>query len=527
MKDPLEGQAFETPAAAAQAARVLRCSGIHRTSDGKWMPCASAEELTALIEGGVDAYRKLSEKGLFSRAVGKLRHASVNPNARDADGDGLIQEGTTAQRKAKKVAGETGDVVRKRTVLNAPRKVPDQREPLKVGGRFERLLSNVDSELKELGGIGRVRTSDEGPLPEAVERLAEVRSAVEETFGKLETIEDYEAALQKGFPNAKIRLRVVLPQDEVARLAGDVKPLSKNPLESYGEDVDEIMKGFKGFMDGLLFKASNDLEAAGIVGAIEMADKDAPLHASVGLTLGNPSKTPVVITFNPNVTTNGKMDAQDAYELSTAIRDDLKNRDSIKKNSDGNWTMGKWPVVDSDSNGDGAWTAFHEWAHLKGVQLAMADMDQTFMTGVQDWVKTGDGTAQWLNDFPELLAADGIVARGMASLKADKNPEEIQQWLAEMGFEGIDLSNQEQLRAVYRALAARVVLAAQSMQALDDRAAGMGDDGWKKIDFVGGYANVNHEEGIAEFLALAEMIPETTIAKAPDAVKLPQIRERM
>jgi hypothetical protein len=78
MKDPLAGQSFDSPRAARRAADILGCSGIHKGPDG-WMPCASREDLDALIEGGVAAYRERNseEKGLLGRAVKKAVRVRV------------------------------------------------------------------------------------------------------------------------------------------------------------------------------------------------------------------------------------------------------------------------------------------------------------------------------------------------------------------------------------------------------------------------------------------------------------------
>lgn len=130
---------------AQSTARLMGCVGAHRVGD-KWFPCASPEQLEALLTGGVVAYRAVRTKGLLGRSLGEMRSAvrgggegrssrkgprghgkkkrrvSFDPKARDRDGDGLLQEGTTAERSADAVAEKPRGERPKARTINAPKK---------------------------------------------------------------------------------------------------------------------------------------------------------------------------------------------------------------------------------------------------------------------------------------------------------------------------------------------------------------------------------------------------------------------
>ena len=137
-KPDFSQQALPTRRQAANVARLMGCSGAHQVGD-KWMPCASAEQLEALFEGGVRAYRVIRDKGLLGRSLGEMRQVvrggapnigggkrssgkkkrvRYNPKARDSDGDGLIQDNTTAERRAgSAVEGGRSAKPKRRTVV--------------------------------------------------------------------------------------------------------------------------------------------------------------------------------------------------------------------------------------------------------------------------------------------------------------------------------------------------------------------------------------------------------------------------
>lgn len=148
---PPDDFSLPTRRQALRAARTLGCEGAHQHDDGSWMPCASHTEMVSLlkasgnmkgqrvrqrrgygappprkyqqlIERGIRGIESLPGGGLVSSSRGIfvekgirgwfrggnsngrgrrfLRAIRFNPNARDADGDGTLQEHTPHERPA-------------------------------------------------------------------------------------------------------------------------------------------------------------------------------------------------------------------------------------------------------------------------------------------------------------------------------------------------------------------------------------------------------------------------------------------
>lgn len=526
MTDPLADQASDTARGARRVSDMLGCTGIHRIAEG-WMPCASPEELVALLDGGVAAYREVANKGLFGNVVSKIRRVAVNPKARDADGDGLVQEGTTAQRPAKKAGVKPKTVIR--TVAKEPTKkarVP-KADVQRIEAHFAPMLENVDADLVKLGGLGRFRTKQEGPRPEVVARMADITKSVEDAYGPLESLEQIEAALQKGFPNANVSLKSkVVATESFKRSAGRVTSLNtEDPLAEYGQDSSEALAMIRGFSKSILLKANEDPEAAALVGSIILNGPETREIASVGMSVGLSSNTPLQIAFSPSLKEKGT--ASEAMVYSAALKEDLERRDEVKKNADGNWSHGFGAFTNSDRESSAAWYGFHEWGHLKGMALAHETRSPEFMENVQKWVATGE-EQPWMTAYPELTVADNRVRRTLQAVeRGGKLGESVANYVERLGFKNVDISDQEQLRAIYRAVAARNLLSIQLMDGLEERTRSLELKDWQEFDTISGYGNIDVEEGIAELMALNGIAPEVAKERYATALNIPAIKERL
>ena len=534
------------------------------------MPCGSAEELETLITEGAAAHRaRYGDKGLLGASVSKLgrragrkkRRVRLNPKAQDADGDGLVQEGTTAERPAKDAPGDVKlpsgskkSTGKRKPSLTRPERskpvesIPKQPAPAtsrrmaptlptrrvllsdedRLNSHFAPLLEKVNREILKLGGLGRARHSREGATAEMNERVQEVSEAVEEIYGPLNTIPELQAALEKAFPNAVVDLENMA--DEVAAFEEGPKktPLDPgNPLAIYGDSADTEER-LRSFVKAMLWKASKDPEAAAIVGSFRLSPPESSATASVGVSIANKVETPVEIRFNPQSYTEGSVASfEEAYYMSVRLRQDLEERDDIKLTGEGNWSMSQLAFTNGDPAANATWTGFHEWAHLKGISLASKDIDKNLMTQVQDWV-SGGKSAPWMDQYPELQKADNRVKKTLAAEAAGLDvSKQFSEYTERLGFRNVDISDQEQLRAVYRAIAARNVLAQQLMTGLAERTAAFVDSNWDKFDTLGGYANIDPEEGIAELMAFSESFPGPAYEKYKQAFDLPEVKERM
>lgn len=526
MTDPLLDQASDTARGARRVSDMLGCTGIHRTAEG-WMPCASPEELVALLDGGVTAYREVSNKGLIGSVVSRVRRVAVNPKARDADGDGLVQEGTTAQRSARKAGVKPQTAIR--TVAKEPTKkarVP-KADVQRIEAHFAPMLEKIDADLIKLGGLGRFRTKQEGPRPEVVSRMADITKSVEDVYGPLETLKEIEAALQKGFPNAKVSLKEkVSPTESFKRSAQKITPLNaEDPLAEFGPNSSEALAMMRGFSKSILFKANEDPQAAALVGSIVLNGPESRDIASVGMSVGLSSNTPLQISFSPSLKEKGT--SPEAMAYSAALKDDLKRRDAVKKNADGNWSHGFGTFTNSDKESSAAWYGFHEWGHLKGLALAHETRTPEFMENIQKWVATGEEQS-WMTAYPELTVADNRVRRTLMAVEREgKLSEAVASYVERLGFQNVDISNQEQLRAIYRAVAARNLLSIQLMDALEERTRNLELKDWQEFDTISGYGNIDVEEGIAELMALNGIAPEVAKERYATALDIPAIKERL
>lgn len=174
MNDPLADQSVPTRRQALRLARLMGCSGAHQNADGGWMPCASHEAMNDLIRNGkksANLTRTIVEKdcGCGCKGAGdcddtkqygkpkrtylgkkrwdKLREKPVagiatgptgglysgkddvdddaeakggyNHYARDGDMDGLVQDGTPAQRRSRSLTHRRIAKPRKRVLVAA------------------------------------------------------------------------------------------------------------------------------------------------------------------------------------------------------------------------------------------------------------------------------------------------------------------------------------------------------------------------------------------------------------------------
>lgn len=270
---PREGDpdVFDNVDSARLRARQLGCIGVARrlTPDGVavWTPCTNVSDYRRRTGVGVqaqrdrrrtetDLIRRIRKKDVdlfgydvdnssfdikaISRRLGsvvkgrkrRLRAAPFDANAEDADGDGLIQEGTTQERpvvlkKPNKPSGlDTGFLARDFNRPGQKKKKPKPKQTAEER-EAELLRRQANREAREVARVAaneqaRVRREEE--LAKRQERIAELmnpavvtpvgksspidvlqerRSRVEAKHGKITTTSQATAAMKQAFPNAK------------------------------------------------------------------------------------------------------------------------------------------------------------------------------------------------------------------------------------------------------------------------------------------------------------------------------------
>lgn len=484
MSDPLKDQEFNSRAEAEKASALLGCKLAHEVN-GKWMPCESPQHLEALIDGGVAAYRALSTKG-----VRPPRRVSVNPNARDADGDGMVQEGTTAERPA------TGKVTKitkrvKRTLVD------------------DELLS-MDAGIKARGGIGRLRTKKDGPLPEAVKQKKFIAGIVQKNFGQLDTIPQMKAALSRAFPNAKIDLVNVVDESEYKLDQPVFTP--------------EQIVGMKGYVSAILFKSLEDKNASSRVGAVGLNSGNNA--GMVGFGLASPATNPLKIYINPV----SLGDSSDDYEtINTGTASYLAQIRNFKKykGSDQAHGVSRRAITNSDAELNGMHVGLHEWTHVQDYSETLDDM-APLMPIVQNWVASGKIDERKIAIRKVLERAQSFADDFRSVVLDDQNQvrREAQQLFENLGFESI--SDSDRALAAVRAIAARSSVAAVANEilasSLDEK---MSDAEWESISVLSGYSATDKSEALAELAASMALMPSMwSNPKLVKALKNQHIKKR-
>lgn len=165
MNDPLADQTVPTRRQALRLARLMGCSGAHEVPGGGWLPCESRDAMNDLIRNGkksANVTRTLIDCGCGCKGAGDCKDGYPNDQrrpkrkppkriytgrgvaldvdvrgpssfagltpaakgydrfARDGDLDGLVQDGTPNQRRARTLAHrKIGKKPPKRVVLAA------------------------------------------------------------------------------------------------------------------------------------------------------------------------------------------------------------------------------------------------------------------------------------------------------------------------------------------------------------------------------------------------------------------------
>ena len=583
----LATQALLTRRAALRAARMMGCSGAHWV-EGGWLPCETPEELEALLEGGVELYRQIREKGLLGRTLGELRQGTAgrvpkvgggrvsgaikkrvryDPSAVDADGDGFVQDNTTAERRvgrAVEAVSSTGKRVRSvasgrstpKTSIERVRPsnpsrrsaivpLPKKRAEFVTKKAAQDSMSNpvsrsyftmgadeIDSAIKRLGGVGRARTTIEGPLPAARRTMDHYDDRLEAKYGRLVTLADHEQALQSAFPNAKVSLSEVLVDDKtiegIGANLGSRKFRSEESLSKYfdKDKSDHVPAAIRGFSKALLISADNDPDLAKQIGQVALLQKDVPSSAEAGVGVAVPLKSQIVISFNPSAVSEQMNLSEDRLLLRSrhmAAQMDLKDQYMGTDLAQG---LSNHSLSDSDAEMFAAQIGFHEWAHVRGITETIDSEDKDFISKAQQWVKDGKPFSGGEN----LMSLTDEVFDAFEQAFPDVTPEHVQvakRMFAALGYPDVDMSNQAELRAVYRALALRIHRANAIMDDFDARTESISVKDWRKFNGVSGYGNSHPEEGIAELFGLQSMHPDFAISSFRDAYSIPEVAKRM
>jgi hypothetical protein len=579
MKDSaLMDQALPTQRAAERVAKLMGCSGAHRTADG-WFPCESPRKLRALLNGGVSEYRKIksideqeikllgavlnavrgsthvdTHPGDHGRPVRK-RRVPLDPKARDADGDGLIQEGTTAERNArsaakpvgvaKRTAGVTAATARTRRAANVkpikPGKgKPDLPEPVRpsipLTGAQKAQHTILHDRIKAKGGLGAPRTREQGPLPRVATRGKIIHSRLERRFGKLETLDDYDKALKKTFPNARfdglaIAVKPAEEGESIAAYSIGRRFSNEDDLAAFYDPrrPDEIKKSIMGFYDAILESGLNDEKSANKVGRVSLAPGKSNFQAMVGPSATNPVDHPITIHLNPKAMRD-QADLSDGDNVLAATMTRLHQltaRDDIKKKGEGGTSSGN-ELSDGDAGLLAMQTGFHEWSHVAGLSRSLDSIAPEDIDALKEWTRTGGDFPDFAkNGFgtPELFTQWADV---MGQLGADDSGKATLQRISRsMGFENIDLADQEALSRMWRAYASRIAISYRSSDIWNERVEQMSDRDWERMDTVSGYANSSKEEALAELHGLYHMYPEHAATKYRRAVAHPEFVRRL
>ena len=385
--------------------------------------------------------------------------------------------------------------------------------------------------ITDFGGVGPFRTKAEGPHPEAKKRMAQIDARITEEFGRLESLGDYENALQKAFPNAAVSLNTVLTAadtglevwDEAARKRKFADP--KNLGNYYdNKQPEEVIESLKGFSKALLDSSLDDPETAALVGRIALTGKKTPYSAAVMASAANPLATPLWISINPGGLVQGLESTDDLKEIgSNRYAMQLAMADKFRGSTMARGTMNQ-SVGDSDAQTTAAQTAFHEWSHAKGFRLAIRDEDSEFIEKGQKWVT--DGLP--FEGGEELQEMAEYVDYHMPEME-EPTPEHVKEALrlfGNLGYRNVDISDQATLRAIYRAMALRYVVNDQRATGLDALTARLPDKDWGSI-VVSGYGNSNAEEAVAEFYGLNAMMPEHVASKLSEGLKVGVVKDRL
>lgn len=571
--DTLINQALSTQRAAERVAKLMGCSGAHRTAEG-WFPCESPRKLRALLTGGVASYRKIkadvpvetkllgsilraatgrSDTHIGDRRGGKrkLRHVPVDPNARDADGDNLLQEGTTAERSARaarkpvataKRTAATVTPKRKRPIVQPIKKGPKPAPPAVLSGAEKAQHTILHDRIKAIGGIGAVRTKEQGPLPRVATRGKIIHSRLERRFGTLDTMDDYDKALKRTFPNARFDSLAVAvkPTDapdqeniasyQILRRFSDEDALAQfyDP-----ENPEQIKATIKGFYDAILESGLNDEKAAKRVGRVSLAPPKSNFLAMVGTSATNSIDAPITIHMNPKSTSDEARLSESAAVLgaSMMMMRQLSERDEIKKRG-----MGGNLFTTALTNGDtgliGMATGFHEWSHVSGLSRAVDDIPTAEMDELKEWTRTGEVFPESLKtglfSSPEMFDLWSQTMDSMVGIGKDEaNAPFAKRVARSLGFGEVDIGDQEAMTRVWRAYATRTAVAYRAMDMWDERVDKISEKDWQRMDTVSGYANVNREEALAELHSLYYMYPEHAATRYRRAIAHPEFVSRL
>lgn len=250
---------FPNADSARLRARQLGCIGISRrqTPDGEtvWMPCTNMSDYRRRMGVGPQAERDrrraerrmvgrlrrqlkksddcgcsgddvldqyaifvedVSEKKLgrsLRKRVGKntrkLRRVNFDANAEDADGDGIVQEGTIHQRPAgKKPAKKPARLERETLIENFSKpggKKKGKKRPALTNEQLNALRSQARRDAEKIP-VPKVEKTKEATR---VRKFFEDREKrITEKFGEVSTAEQANKALAKAFPNAEVDLNL-------------------------------------------------------------------------------------------------------------------------------------------------------------------------------------------------------------------------------------------------------------------------------------------------------------------------------
>lgn len=389
----------------------------------------------------------------------------------------------------------------------------------------------LDTAIKQMGGVGRWRTKEEGPLPEVVSRMKSMEERVVVEHGRLESIEDFQAALRKSFPNANVSLDSLTGLDigdDMSVFTDNVRGKVFKDMNRLGnyyskENPEAALDSIRGFSRALLVKALDDPETAKLVGRINLVKKDSPYTATAGIGYTNPLDTPITISFNPRMEVIGSTMDQNGMNYGSNLLAISFARRDVDRGSPNARGRNTGTLNNSDVQANAAQSAFHEWGHAQGIRNSINSEDKDSIEPAQKWV--GDGQpyvgGEELQEW-----ADWISAETSKLVATPEQQRQAMRMFDSLGFKNVDMSDAATVNAIYRAMALRYVRSNRVFDDFSSRSESLSDEDWDYI-MISGYGNSDKEEALAEIIGMSEMAPELTKKMYPGFEDVELIKERI
>ena len=404
----------------------------------------------------------------------KIRPATFDPNAVDADGDGIVQEGTTAEHPVS---------------LRAPKKVA------------KRVVIEHDQIQPERGPIRAKMRSRISTVPDVTAKSSTQRllKRAEEKYGSFSTKESAEKALKRAFPNAEIDL------------SG-----TKEMMDNLGTKNDEWPVAVQSFVGGILSIASLNSKTANQVSMIRYTSRDEDYQAQAGLTMLKPTQSNLFLSFSDEIS----LSADQSFKITDQLNEELFTASSnpvIGKSG----SSGAYILSGSDEKVYGMYIALHEWRHLSDMTKSMHE-NAPIASGLQQWVTSGDDA-----DIPDEVAniiesaREGVDAffesKGARAAAAEEISARVKKIYKKLGFNVKSTQSEEAAR---RAVVARQAYAIHVVSEMDRwYASQLNTKDWKKFGKIGQYALSDRAEAVAEGFAFRQLVGDAFEIEVPDSIQ--------